>query len=88
MLSAEGSYCELYLQGGEKLLTSKNLKHFEDRLVDIPFLFRSHKSYMINLKKVIEYNKSENNVLLQDKINGMVSSDKSELFLSKMEALH
>jgi two-component system, LytTR family, response regulator len=87
MLQAEGSYCELYLQGGEKLLTSKNLKHFEERLVNIPFLFRSHKSFMINLKKVIEYNKSENNVLLQDKVNGMVSTDKAELFMTKMEEL-
>ena len=87
MLQAEGSYCELYLENGEKLLTSKNLKHFEERLIDIPFFFRSHKSFMINLKKVIEYNKSDNNVLLHKNINGMISTDKSELFLSKMEAL-
>ena len=87
MLRAEGSYCELYLSGGEKLLTSKNLKHFEERMIDIPFFFRCHKSYMVNLKKVIEYNKSENNILLQEKINSMVSSEKSDVFLEKMEAL-
>jgi two-component system, LytTR family, response regulator len=87
MLAAEGSYCQIYLNNGEKLLTSKNLKHFEDRLAHIPFFFRSHKSYMINLKKVLEYNKSENNVVLQDKIYGMVSTDKADLFLSKMEEL-
>jgi two-component system, LytTR family, response regulator len=87
MLAAEGSYCQLYLDNGEKLLTSKNLKHFEDRLLHIPFFFRSHKSYMINLKKVLEYNKSENNVVMQDKILGMVSNDKAELFMSKMEDL-
>lgn len=87
MLRAEGSYCELYLSGGEKLLTSKNLKHFEDRMSDIPFFFRCHKSYMVNLKKVIEYNKSENNILLQEKVNGMVSSEKSDVFLEKMELL-
>jgi two-component system LytT family response regulator len=87
MLRAEGSYCELYLSGGEKLLTSKNLKHFEDRMSDIPFFFRCHKSYMVNLKKVIEYNKSENNILLQEKVHGMVSSEKSDVFLEKMELL-
>jgi two-component system, LytTR family, response regulator len=87
MLRAEGSYCELYLAGGEKLLTSKNLKSFEERLIEIPFFFRSHKSYMVNLKKVIEYSKSENNILLEEKLNGMVSSEKSEIFLEKMEML-
>lgn len=87
MLRAEGSYCELHLIGGEKLLTSKNLKYFEERLANISFMFRSHKSYMINLKAVVEYNKSENNVLLKEKINGMVSSDKSDVFLEKMEML-
>lgn len=87
MLSAEGSYCELYLKGGEKLLASKNLKHFEERLVDIPYMFRSHKSFIVNLKNVIEYNRGENNLILKDKLSAMVSSDKSELFLAKMEEL-
>lgn len=87
MLQAEGSYCKLFLQNGETLLTSKNLKHFEERLQDIPIFFRSHKSYIINLKKVYEYHKSDNEVLLEDQIKGMVSADKSDFFLEKMESL-
>ncbi len=87
MLQAEGSYCNLFLQGGEKLMASKNLKHFEERLSDIPFFFRSHKSFIINLKQVIEYNRSENSILLQDKLIGMISADKSDLFIEKMETL-
>ncbi len=87
MLRAEGSYCELYLVGGEKLLTSKNLKHFEDRMTEIPFFFRCHKSHMINLKKVIEYNRSENSIILQEKMTALVSSEKSDVFLEKMELL-
>ncbi len=87
MLRAEGSYCELYLVGGEKLLTSKNLKHFEDRMTEIPFFFRCHKSHMINLKKVIEYNRSENAIILQEKMTALVSSEKSDVFLEKMELL-
>jgi two-component system LytT family response regulator len=88
MLQAEGSYCKLYLHGGEKLLASKNLKYFEERLIDIHFFFRSHKSYIINLKTVLEFNKSELNVLLSENINGMISTDKSEQFIEKMEMLH
>lgn len=87
MLSAEGSYCEIYMKGGEKLLASKNLKYFEERLLDISFFFRSHKSFIINLKSVVEYNKSDNNVTLQENINGIVSSEKTDLFFQKMELL-
>ncbi|MCC7029992.1 MAG: response regulator transcription factor [Chitinophagaceae bacterium] len=87
MLSAGGSYCELFLKGGEKLLASKNLKYFEERLTEIPFFFRSHKSYLINLNFVSEYNKSENIVHLQNNIQGMVSSEKTDLFFQKMELL-
>jgi two-component system, LytTR family, response regulator len=87
MLSAEGSYCNIYLQGGERLLTSKNLKHFEDRLLQISFFFRVHKSYLINLRMVLEYNKGENIVSLQEKLSATVSADKSQLFIEQMEIL-
>ncbi len=87
MLQAEGSYCTLYLSSGEKLLASKNLKHFEERLEGIPFLFRSHKSFIVNLKKVLEYNRSENNLSLQGNLNSMLSTEKSTIFLEKMSQL-
>ncbi len=87
MLKAEGSYCEIYLDNGEKLLTSKNLKYFEERLMEINYFFRSHKSFIVNLKKVEAYSKSDNEVVLNKNCFGMISVDKSELFLSKMEAL-
>lgn len=87
MFRAEGSYCELYLTNGEKLLTSKNLKYFEEMLLDIPFFFRTHKSYMVNLKAVTEYNKGESQLTLQGKLNGLLSSEKSEIFIEKMKQL-
>ncbi len=87
MLKAEGSYCELYLQSGEKLLISKNLKHFEELLSYVPYFFRNHKSYMVNLKCVLEYNRSENLLLLQGQLQSTLSTEKSELFFQKMSLL-
>lgn len=87
MLKAEGSYCEIHLQNGEKLLTSKNLKHFEELLNMVPYFFRSHKSYMVNLKSVLEYNKGDNQLTLQGKLNSTLSADKSDLFFEKMKLL-
>lgn len=87
-LSAEGSYCHLYLKSQEKLLASKNLKYFEERLVDFPQFFRCHKSYIINLKEVKEYNKSEQTILFDHKQTALLSADKSDIFIGKMEALY
>lgn len=86
-LSAEGSYCNLFLKNQEKLLASKNLKYFEERLTDFPQFFRCHKSYIINLKEVKEYNKSEQTIFLDFKQTALLSADKSDIFMSKMEAL-
>lgn len=87
-LSAEGSYCNLFLKNQEKLLASKNLKYFEERLTDFPQFFRCHKSYIINLKEVKEYNKSEQTIFLDYKQTALLSADKSDIFMSKMEALN
>lgn len=87
LLQAEGSYCILFLQDGEKIIASKNLKHFEEKLSDIPMFFRAHKSYIVNLRKVKEYKKSENSLLMQDKNIAMISVDKADLFIQKMEQL-
>ena len=87
MLHAEGSYTEIFIKGNGKLLASKNLKYFEERLEQIPFFYRSHKSYLVNLKCVLEYNRSDNAVTLEEKLDALVSSDKSDVFLEKMEQL-
>ncbi len=88
LLEADGSYCKLHLSNGDKLTTSKNLKYFEERLVDFTYFFRCHKSNIINLKFVTEFNKSEGELSLVNGLKAMMSVDKSELFLEKMEQLH
>jgi two-component system LytT family response regulator len=86
-LKAEGSYCELRLANGEKLLASKNLKHFEERLEGFDTFFRSHKSYIINLRFVSEFQKSDGAIKLQNQVEAFISNDKYDLFLNKMESL-
>jgi len=45
---SDGSYCNIYLNGGRKLTVSKNLKEVETILDDDRF-FRIHHSHLINL---------------------------------------
>ncbi len=55
---AEDSYCTIYMENKKSLFIAKNLKYMEELIGDEQF-FRVHKSYLINLTKVEELNKSD-----------------------------
>lgn len=57
-LEASGSYSEIFLKNGRKLVASKKIKEFEEILLDHAF-FRVHNSHMINMHEVIKYNKKD-----------------------------
>lgn len=88
LLKAEGAYTEIYLADGEKLTTSKNLKYYEDLMIDFQMMYRSHKSNIVNLSKAKQLNKSEASILLENNIIAQISSEKFDQFLQKMSALN
>lgn len=63
MISAEGSYSRISLATGEKILTSKLLKDFEDLLEEQSF-FRVHKSHLVNLKQMKRINKQDGGYII------------------------
>lgn len=52
--SSDGSYSEVFLENGQKIVLSKSLKEMEEMLETEGF-FRIHQSYLLNLKHVIRY---------------------------------
>jgi two-component system LytT family response regulator len=85
MIKGEAAYSEIYLSNGNKLLASRNLKHFEDLLKELPVFFRSHKSYIINRQAVKEYVKSDGGYLvLNNGIQASISTEKVNDFLENM----
>ena len=56
MCKADGYCTEFYLTGKRKIISSKNLKHYEAYLTG-HFFFRSHHSYLINLNHICSYSK-------------------------------
>jgi two-component system, LytTR family, response regulator len=86
MIKGEAAYSEIHLQNGSKLLASRNLRHFEELVAEIPTFFRSHKSYIINRNCVKQYVKSDGGYL--EMSNGMqasLSSEKVAEFLDKFK---
>ena len=87
-LLADGSYTEIYLNDGTKILVSKKLKDFEKLLTAEKKFLRIHRSYLINLRHVREYNRTEGGVIVLE--NGeklTVARDRREEFLSQMGIL-
>ncbi len=85
LIKGEAAYSEIHLSNGTKMLASRNLKHFEELLADIPVFFRSHKSNIINRQAVLQYVKSDGGYLsLQNGLTASISTDKVEEFLQGM----
>ena len=59
-------YCDIHLLSGEIITASKSLKDFSE-LLPTNLFFRCHKSYLINLNHCVEYNRSEEQILLLNK---------------------
>jgi two-component system, LytTR family, response regulator len=47
-LKAEGSYVNIFLKDGNKILVSKNIKDYEDVLTVTEGFFRCHRSFLVN----------------------------------------
>ncbi len=83
-LKSDGNYCQILLVNGEKKLITQSLKGL---LKDLPKqrFFRTHKSYAINVEKVVAYNKKDNIITLDNKEEVPLARNRkrefSELFL-------
>lgn len=64
-LKAEGSYVNIFLKDGNKILVSKNIKDYEDVLTLSEGFFRCHRSFLVNKQfiKVISPDNTEATML-------------------------
>lgn len=82
---AENTYTNIFLKDGKKILASRPLLDYETLLQDNLF-FRVHKSFLINLKHVKEYQKGEGGIVIMS--NGAeleVSRRKKDSFIARMK---
>jgi len=77
---SDGNYSTLYLTGGRKIVLTKKLKEIDQMLPGAHF-FRIHNSYIVNLRKVREYLKTDGYVILESNRKIPVSRKKKSAFL-------
>lgn len=79
---SNGPYTWFFLKQPEKIITSRNLKEYEDLLSEYNF-FRIHKSYLVNLQEIQKYVRGEGGQLIMS--NGAalaVSKQRKEEFMN------
>ena len=77
---AKEAYSTLHLKNGEKYMVSKNLKHFENMLEENGDFFRSHKSWLVNTSRVLNYSKSQLTITLENDLICKLSKYKKPNF--------
>lgn len=79
-IKGEGAYSEFNLNNGEKILVSKNLKHYEDMLTIDKRFVRISKQNIINKDYLLEIAKNGGHyVILKNNVSLAVSPDKEQL---------
>lgn len=84
---AERSYTVFHLDNGKTIMVSKPLLDYDVMLKDTSF-FRVHKSFLVNMDHVREYERGEGGTVIMD--NGMeieVSRRRKELFVERIKSL-
>lgn len=82
---AEGTYTKFYLQYGNPILVSKNLKEYEKLLEPLGFI-RTHHSYLANRDKINRYDKTDGGSLLLEGDHAIpLSQRKREWVLEMLE---
>jgi two-component system LytT family response regulator len=81
MCKADGYCTNFFLEGKRKLVSSKNLKQYENLLTSHNFL-RVHNSYLININHVKSFNR-QGEILLSDDNTAYLGDSYRSLFLNK-----
>lgn len=85
---AERSYTIFHIEGKKSVTVSKPLIEYENMLTDTPF-FRIHKSFLVNLKHVKEYQRGEGGIVIMSNDAAIeVSRRRKEQFLDKVKEMY
>ena len=85
---AEGSYTSFIIKNKEPLLVSKHLKEYENLLSEQQFM-RVHNSFLVNLKEVKKYIKSDGGyIVMSNNMQVNISPKKKEEFIELMKHLY
>jgi len=86
-IEGDGRYSTIYLDSGENVIVSVNLKYYQEMLEDYGF-FRAHKSHLINLDRIHRFEKADGGyVVLNNNSKIPVATRKKDELIELFEKL-
>ncbi len=83
-LQSESNYTLFYLIENKKIIVSKTLKYFEEKLLEFNFS-RVHQSHLVNLAHMKEIDQRDNFILMTDESKVEISKRKKKEFIDSLE---
>lgn len=81
-LKAEGSYVNIFLEDGNKILVSKNIKDYETQLTVEEGFFRTHRSYLVNINYITSLLPDSTEATLKNKQTISIARERKNDFLA------
>ena len=80
LFEADRAYTDIYLNDGSKITVSKAMRTFEEILDNRPFIFRPHRSFLINLNYIKKYNRGNSTITMDNQALVPVSRERKHDF--------
>ncbi|WP_317899848.1 LytR/AlgR family response regulator transcription factor [Aurantibacillus circumpalustris] len=74
-MKAEGPYTHIFMRNGDRIMSSRHLKEYEEFLTDFNF-FRIHRSFFVNLSEIAQYAKTDGGYVIMSTGDRVDVSDK------------
>ena len=86
-LKAEGSYVNIFLEDGNKILVSKNIKDYETQLTEEEGFFRTHRSYLVNINYIKAISPDNTEATLKNKQTISIARERKNDFLAFLDTV-
>lgn len=88
LMKADNVYTEVEFVNGKKIVVSKPLKSFEKLLTEQMSFFRIHRSYLVNLKGIKQFIKSDGGTaIMENETQVPIARDRKESFIKAWEKI-
>lgn len=82
-IQAEGNYTKFHTTNQGILTITKKLSEF-DYLLDLPFFFRSHRSFIVHINKIKKVDKKDFVIIMNNDEQVYLAQDKKQALLDKL----
>lgn len=84
-IEADGAYTCIHIKSSPKVTTSRNLKYYENLLVDNSHFYRAHRSWLINSNYLKTFNRTTSTLFLADEVKAKIARKQYNEFIEFCE---